>query len=191
MNGPIDKRIYMALKCQDGWDEDPSGTGSGYIYTGDRRYNPFVGAVGGLDVLAACDCNEIGVSPEADGKRRKVDPCNPPKCMKDVPGYRSNCKKEVVVKEKKKKKEVNKTEFGSEKETAVVRAFLKYIRDISLDEMYIKGDEKSENKFDDYNLGDAEFKDLIRPENKSFEDLKEKAELLKKELADKLSVKKN
>ena len=127
----------------------------------------------------------------SDGTRAKVDPCKLPKCMKDLPGYRANCKKEVVVKKKKKKKEVNKTEFGSEKETAVVRAFLKYIRDVSLDEMYIKGDEESETKFDDYNLGDAELKDLIRPENRSYKDLKEKAELLKKELADKLSAKKN
>lgn len=182
----LDSRIVQAFKCQYGWEPDPSGTGN-WIFTGDRKLNPFVGSVGMENILTACECGDIFV-----GEDKNIDPCKLPKCMKNIPGYQPNCKEKTDENKKSKKKELNKTQYGSEKETAVVRAFLKYIRDISKDKMFIKGDEESENRYDDYLFGEEDgFKKLIRPENKSFEDLREKTDLLKKELADKLSAKKN
>ena len=55
--------------------------------------NPFSdpGSPGGLDLLRACDCADLKIT---GGKPGKIDFCNPPECIKKVPGYQGRCGEE-------------------------------------------------------------------------------------------------
>jgi hypothetical protein len=165
--------------CPYGWETSEKSDAI-MEYTGSKKLNEFIGSPGGLQVLQSCKCDEIFV-----GEKKRVDPCNLPDCMKGLPLSVGACNTETK-KEKKTVKKLNPTQYGSESETAVVRAFIKYMKDISNNKLYIKGDEKSEEKYDDYIMGDiTDLDELIRPETKSYKDLYEKAQILKDELSKK------
>jgi hypothetical protein len=187
-NMQIDKRTYNGLKCQFGWSSDP--TTSIAVYTGARgAENEFIGSPLGIDVLSACDCEDIFV-----GEKETVDPCNLPQCMKDmIPKWTGTVcgdekKKQIIEKVK---DPVNPTEFGSVNETNLVRAFIKHIRNISNDLLYIINNDTSEEKYDDLMMGeDDAFKNLIRPETITYNELIKMVQILKAELSEKLSKKK-
>jgi hypothetical protein len=180
-NMEIDNRIFNDLKCKFGWES--GRTGSTMRYTGLLSENEFIGAPLGLDVLSACECDDIFV-----GEKKKVNPCKPPKCMRKLRYYLGECGDEKKKKIKKKIIILDPTEFGSVNETNLVRAFIKYINDISDDLMYIKGNEESELKYDDFLLAVVGIDDLLRPEKKSLENLKKKIKLYKEEESNKEEV---
>ena len=176
-NMEIDSRTFNGLKCQFGWEQ--GDTGSTMKYTGSQDENEFI-TYAGIDVLSACECDEIFV-----GQTKKVNPCNPPACMKKLTGYMGNCGDKIKKETKKKVIKLNPTEFGSVNETNLVRAFVKHINNISDDLFSIKDNETSLLKYDDFLLGMADLNDLIRPENISFKDLQEKVKLFKEETSEK------
>ena len=174
-NMEIENRIWNELKCKYGWTS--SGTGSTMRYTGLLSENEFIGSPLGLDVLRACECDDIFV-----GEKKNVNPCEPPKCMHKLRYYLGKCSDKKLKKEKEiKKVKLDPTEFGSEHETKLVRAFIKHIYDISEDLYFIKGDKESELKYDDYIMALIELDELKRPEKISLENLKEKIKLFQEE----------
>lgn len=183
-NWQIDERRFQGLKCQFGWSSGP--TGSTMEYTRALGPENEFASEAGLDVLAACECDEIFV-----GEKKTVDPCNLPKCMKDMdalfkwtgPGCGDEKKKQIIEKVK---NPVNPTEFGSVNETNLVRAFIIHIWNISKDLLYIENDATSVAKYEDLMMDDDDaFKKLLRPETITYKKLLEKVKLFKEETSEK------
>ena len=177
----LNVREVQQLSCQKGF-KCPQGASS---CIPNPAVNPFSdpGSPGGLDLLRACDCADLKIT---GGKPGKIDFCNPPECIKKVPGYQGRCGEENpnIDEEVKNVKQDNPTEFGTEKETAVVKSMLELIKKTAILDsdgkpiLQIAGNTESETAYLNYSMGDDSV-ELITPVTLQLKDLKKKVKLLK------------